>query len=436
MLDWNTIDDPKTYSAQRADLLVLLEGSTLDPYVDSVGDPTIGIGFNLVYNLEPVLRVIVGRAHFSETLLARLEAQVDKTYPANSSTAIKANLDSVMKTWHDTRDADVPTSFTFRNDAQVARALDRLAPDYDGRIDAWLEGIPDSREREALFSLCWNAPSLLGPKLKAAIESGDRAEAWYEIRYNSNGSGIAGLANRRYVEAEVFGLFDTDGKASFSEAIDAGRMLARHHEAVLAYESRYDAETAGDIKGMDSIDAIAGEMRPAIRTALKALGLAQTIRVEELLAAGPGATSVAGDGTSQDGSGNDADLILGSSAGDTLSGGAGADLLAGFKGADRLAGGSGSDLFVFTAAADSRTSAADEISDFVAGEDRLGLAKLGDLVFLDARDADFSGSAGEIRWLREGGDTLVEIDLDGDRVADMRIALSGRLTLSAEDLLL
>ena len=82
MLKWNRIADAKTYSAERAELLVLLEGSTRTAYVDSVGDATIGIGFNLVYNLEPVLRVIIGNRNWSDTLYSRLKAEVDKNYTA------------------------------------------------------------------------------------------------------------------------------------------------------------------------------------------------------------------------------------------------------------------------------------------------------------------------------------------------------------------
>lgn len=436
MLNWNEIEDRRTYSSERADLLVLLEGSTLTPYVDSVGDPTIGIGFNLVYNLEPVLRVIVGAKNWSDTLLDRLADEVDKSYSPDTSSTVQANLNRVMKAWHDTRNAAVPESFKFKNEAQVVKALNALAPDYDGRIDDWLAGIPDSREREALFSLCWNAPSLLGPKLKAAIEAGDRAEAWYEIRYNSNGNGISGLANRRYVEADTFGLFDTQGKATFAEALEAGQMLTRHHEMVLSYEARYDADKAGEIKGLPGIDAITGEMAPAIRIALKALGLSRTLSVEELLAAGADSEAVFGDGTSYDGGDNDDDMILGSKAADTLSGEAGADILAGMKGADTLTGGAGADLFVFTSTRDSRLSAADTITDFGKGADRLCFAKLGDLALLTDENATFSGSGDEIRWFRSGGETIVEVDLDGDRATDMRLVLEGRLTLGETDFLL
>jgi GH24 family phage-related lysozyme (muramidase) len=406
MLNWNEIENPKAYSTERAELLVLLEGSTLTPYVDSVGDPTIGIGYNLVYNLEPVLRVIIGGRNWSDTLLSRLESEVGKTYTPNTNGTLQANLDRVMKTWHDTRDADVPERFRFKNDAAVAKALDAIAPAYDDRIDDWLAGIPDSREREALFSLCWNGPSLLGPKLKAAIEAGDRAEAWYEIRYNSNGNGISGLANRRYVEAETFGLFDTEGKASFSEALEAGQMLARHHETVLWYEDRYDPDSAGTTKGVPGIDAIGGEQAPAVQTALKTLGLSTKINVEELLASSDGALNVSGDGTSHDNSMNDDDLILGNKGANTLSGKAGADILAGMQGADTLSGGAGADIFAFSASRDSKAKAADTITDFGNGADRIALAAIGDFTFLAEENAEFTGSA-EIRWHRDGGRTIV-----------------------------
>jgi GH24 family phage-related lysozyme (muramidase) len=436
MLNWNEITGKKAYSEERAELLVLLEGSTLTPYVDSVGDPTIGIGFNLVYNLEPVLRVILGARNWSDGLLQKLEAEVDKNYTPNTSSALITNLDKVMADWHDKRDSDVPSTFSFRNEAQVAKALDALAPTYDSRIDGWLSGIPDSEERAALFSLCWNGPSLLGPKLKAAIEDGNRAEAWYEIRYNSNGNGISGLANRRYVEAETFGLFDTDGDATFQEAIKAGQMLANHHQTILSYESRYDPVAAGETKGVAGIEAIGDETGPAIKAALKAIGLAARTHVEELLAADSGRLNISGDGTSYDGSRNDDDLILGSNGKNALSGNGGADILAGRKGADILTGGAGADLFVFSAIKDSTEGASDTIADFGSGADRIALGGLGDLDFLDNRGTGFSGDGLEVRWFWDGPNTVVEADIDGDRASDLKIVLTGRLTLTETDFLL
>lgn len=436
MLNWNATGNSKTYSAARAELLVLLEGSTRLPYVDSVGDPTIGIGFNLIYNLEPVLRVIVGNKNWSDTLLARLEAVVDKSYAPDTSATLQAALDRVMENWHNTRDSDVPQSFRLKNDTAIRKALDALSPSYEARIDTWLDGIPQSREREALFSLCWNGPSLLGPKLKAAIEAGDRAEAWYEIRYNSNGNAIAGLANRRYVEAEIFGLYDKTDKASFAEARQAGQMLARHHDAILVYESRYDPDQAGTVKGMPGIDAIGAEQTPAIRAALKALGLPLKSHVEELLAASSDMMDVNGDGTPHDTSSNDDDLVLGIKGANRLSGNGGDDIIAGMQGADTLTGGAGADIFAFTAPRDSKVTAPDTITDFDSGTDRIALAAIGDLAFLSQQGAAFTGSGMEIRWYRQSGDTYVDIDADGDRNVDVRIVLEGRLTLTETDFLL
>lgn len=436
MLNWNEIAEKKVYSEERADLLVLLEGSTLNPYVDSVGDPTIGIGFNLVYNLEPVLRVIVGARNWSDTLLLKLEAEVDKNYAPGANSALVANLNKVMSDWHNKRDSDVPSTFSFGNDTQVARALDALAPNYDAKIDKWLSGIPDSEERTALFSLCWNAPSLLGPKLKAAIEDGNRAEAWYEIRYNSNGNGISGLANRRYVEAETFGLFDTDDRATWHEAIKTGQMLSNHHQTVFAYEDRYDPVAAGQIKGIDGIEAIGDEIAPATRAALKTIGLAATTHVEELLAADTGRLNISGDGTTYDSARNDDDLILGSNGKNALSGNGGADILAGLKGTDTLTGGAGADLFVFRTSKDSTGAAGDTITDFGTGADRIALGALGDLDFLDKKNVNFSGDGLEVRWFWDGQNTVVEADIDGDRAADLKIVLTGRLTLAETDFLL
>lgn len=445
MLNWNEISDHNTYNQERFELLTLVEGSTKSPYVDGVGVPTIGIGFNLRVddNLEAVLRVIVGKGNWSSTLFSRLEAQIDKDYGAGRNSALIANLDKVMADWHDRHDSDVPRSFAFRSDAQIAKALDAIAPRYDGYIENWISDIPESSERAALFSLTWNAPSLLGPKLKAAIEGGDRAEAWYEIRYNSLSSSLPSnlkpaIANRRYVEADQFDLYHNDGRASWKEAVDAGNMLAVHHESVLGYEAAYNPLTAASVKGVETITVIYEELQPAIVTVLKKLDLPVGRRVEELLAAGDGIVNVAGDGTARDSARNDDDLLLGDSKGNRLTGGAGQDVLVGLRGADTLTGNAGADLFVFASAADSGSAGArDLITDFGTGSDRIALRPADiDFHLLAARNANFSGEAGEIRWLWSGGKTLVQADYDGDGQADLTVALNGKLSLSSDDFLL
>lgn len=436
MLNWNTIADHGDYASERSALLTLLEGATSKPYVDIVGVPTIGIGFSLRANLEKVLLAMVGEDAYSSKLLAKLDAVVDKSYSYGSSATLMSALDKVMAAWNRAVDSDVPKHFAFSNDDQIADALDLIAPTYDVYVDKWLSGIPECDERMALFSLAYNNPRLLGPGLKAAIEEGDRAEAWFQIRYYSNGGASAGsgIANRRYVEADLFGLYDTDGKASFSEAVQTGQMLAEWHEKILSYEAKYDPDKAASVKGVETIGDMTEELAPAIRTALKTFGLSTKIQVEELLATDKGFTTLYGDGTTADSAANDADMLIGRTGVDTLYGGAGNDILVGRSGSDMLTGGGGSDLFVFSAVSDSTSKAMDVIDDFTRGQDKIALTKAldGDYDLL-ARNAGFSGHGPEIGWRWTGGDTVVTVDRDGDGVSDLTFKLDGKIRLTEAD---
>ncbi|WP_137154461.1 M10 family metallopeptidase C-terminal domain-containing protein [Rhizobium sp. FKL33] len=438
MLNWNGITDHDDYAAERSSFLTLLEGATFKPYVDIVGVPTIGIGFSLRANLDTVLLAMVGEDHYSSKLLAKLDAVVDKSYSYGSSATLISALDKVMAAWNKSVDSDVPKTFAFSSDAQIAEALDLISPTYDGYVDNWLSGIPDSDERMALFSLAYNNPSLLGSGLKAAIEEGDRAEAWFQIRYYSNGGASAGqgIANRRYVEADLFGLYDADGKATFSEAVQTGQMLAEWHEKILSYEAAYDPDTAASVKGVETIGDITEELAPAIRAALKTFGLSTKMEVEELLAADKGMTTLYGDGTSADSAANDADMLIGRASADTLSGGTGDDILVGRAGRDIMTGGEGADLFVFSTLKDSTSKASDLIEDFSKGEDQIALTKAldGDYDLL-ARGVGFSGDGAEIGWRWSGGDTVVTVDRDGDGKADLTFKLDGKIRLEETDFL-
>jgi Ca2+-binding RTX toxin-like protein len=131
--------------------------------------------------------------------------------------------------------------------------------------------------------------------------------------------------------------------------------------------------------------------------------------------------------------GNDAANLLSAGAGnDALSGGAGNDTLDGGLGRDTLTGGSGNDTFLFTQVGDSAVGAErDVITDFTRGEDKIDIKALGAKGFIG--DVAFSGRAGEVRTSTADGKTLVELDVDGDRIADFQIELSNVLGLSNGD---
>ena len=105
-----------------------------------------------------------------------------------------------------------------------------------------------------------------------------------------------------------------------------------------------------------------------------------------------------------------------------------------------ISGAAGADVFLFDAAGHSRAGVkADTITDFTSGLDRLNFAAIdadpltdGDqaLTFIGADG--FGGVAGQVRYALGA----VQVDLDGDGVADMQITLTGAPAIVANDLTL
>lgn len=136
------------------------------------------------------------------------------------------------------------------------------------------------------------------------------------------------------------------------------------------------------------------------------------------------------------------DRLTGSLGADTLDGGAGADVLVGSEGADTLSGGGGRDLFLL-GEGDSLTGAADRITDFKVGSDRIDLSAIDAKsrtaapdTFTFIGDHAFSGAAGELRFTISGATTIIEGDTDGDRKADLSITLDGARMLDATSFVL
>lgn len=137
------------------------------------------------------------------------------------------------------------------------------------------------------------------------------------------------------------------------------------------------------------------------------------------------------------------DIVSGGGGNDGLSGSAGNDRLIGGSGADRLSGGSGADVFDFNSLAESTRSSRDTILDFShAQKDRIDLSTIdastasGNNAFKFLGTTAFSGTAGELRYARNDEITIVSADVNGDKVADFQVELTGSLTLSASDFIL
>ena len=146
-------------------------------------------------------------------------------------------------------------------------------------------------------------------------------------------------------------------------------------------------------------------------------------------------------------SGNDGDdTVQGGIGTDTLRGDDGDDVLIGGAGKDYMVGGAQSDRFVFQVLNHSAIAQADAdtIADFTQGEDLIDLSAidancpnaLANDAFSFIGTMAFSNVAGQLRYLQSGGNTFLQLDVNGDSLADATIRLNGLITLNAGDLVL
>ena len=133
--------------------------------------------------------------------------------------------------------------------------------------------------------------------------------------------------------------------------------------------------------------------------------------------------------------GNEAANRLESGAGnDTLIGNGGDDVLLGGTGTDVLTGGAGRDVFLYQTNADSAVGTGrDVITDFTRGSDLIDLTALNASTFVGT--ALFSGQAGQLRYANFDGTTIIELDSNGDRLADFQLELNGLVPLGFSDFL-
>ena len=128
-----------------------------------------------------------------------------------------------------------------------------------------------------------------------------------------------------------------------------------------------------------------------------------------------------------------------------LQGWAGNDVLIGGRGADTLTGGAGADRFVYAGTVHSPVGAgADRITDFSHAQgDRIDLfaidansAAAGNQAFSFIGGALYTGVAGQLRTSVVGGITTIAGDVNGDKVSDFHITLTGAMALAAADFVL
>lgn len=255
--------------------------------------------------------------------------------------------------------------------------------------DALYAALNNTREMAGLLSLAYNAQTLIGPTLVKALWSGDRAEAWYQIRYQSNSPSQAadiraGLAKRRFAEAQYVGLYYDSSNVTIAEAQKAFQMLQLHRKDILSYEATFGAPpddttpsngnrvaTANNDLGgaltfaaVGNVPTLIEALTPARDTFITWLNTQLPAGVTPLVAANwnPAAIFYQGadnslddghfnptlDARSLDGKGNgmDKNIMVGGVGSNILFGGKGHDFLLGNANADLLEGGTGDDILI------------------------------------------------------------------------------------------
>ena len=237
----------------------------------------------------------------------------------------------------------------------------------------------------------------------AALDNGRLVLSWND--------GATGAVVSRTIEvSDINGQGTADNDFITLAGVGRARNLLAGHDALVGGAG---ADTVSGGGGNDSIAG--GGARDQLSGGLGA----------DRIEGGTGDDLIAGDG------GND--RLWGEAGDDSLAGGAADDTLWGGAGADGLSGGTGADHFVFALGDSGLTRARDLIADFETGIDRIDLSAL-DLHFLGT--AAFDGSTGALRFARAGGEGVLQIDLNGDALADMAIRLTGITAMNEADLIL
>ncbi len=146
-------------------------------------------------------------------------------------------------------------------------------------------------------------------------------------------------------------------------------------------------------------------------------------------------------------SGTAAINLGGSSVNNVLVGNSAANSIYGLGGRDIMQGGGGADKFVYLNVSDTGTTAAarDVIQDFTPGSDKIDLGAIdangadagdGMFSFQAASSAAFTGVAGQLHFLTSGANTIVKGDINGDKIADFQIELTGLKALHVTDFVL
>lgn len=244
----------------------------LHAHVQDVGDGRATIGWGYILNRDN--NVEIWRRSGIELTRAQRETleRVDQA-PRGEKTRIGMGFERIL------------------TEAEADRLFAASLREYEG--PAISAGLQLSDERVALVSVTYNrgVGALRDHPLVDALRDGDRAAAWYQLRYNCWGSREdmeGGLRKRRFAESEVLGLYDDPANVSVEEAAGVYAMYRTHRLEIDRVERAFGEAIDGTRARPDRI-AQANRDYPDIvaeyghvRTLQESLAPARTVLLEHL----------------------------------------------------------------------------------------------------------------------------------------------------------
>ena len=378
-LKYHNLTDEQ-YRAQRYLALLWLEEKGEEKetlYRDAKGFPTIGVGFKVTSNWNDIFdafginwRALPGSAEYN--YIQRIKAKFytdtaltkEKTFTTAEIATLQSELNAIMSERAGS-DSTKHSTFSFNDSTEIEATFQAIAKNREDILDAWLATkgltIPKSNERITLLSLVYN--NVIGPgkspSLLKALAAGNRAEAWFEIRYNSNKQGTGfedGIAKRRYYEADYFDLYEAGTLTDEEKILQAKttfRMYTINKDKIISYDTTYGAQVAKakldyNVSWVKSTSDNLKDAKDYLITNF-ATNVGMTIDGEVIVGAGlstyaykEGTNVNDVDKNSLKGTANN-DLIFGEKGNDTFYSGAGNDVIYGGEGNDKIKGGEGND---------------------------------------------------------------------------------------------
>ncbi len=388
----------------------------LNAHADTVGNSiAVGYGYDLKKNLSTLKTDLAGYVTAS-TDLNKVYDLVNEYFNQGNPKGFKT-LDELATA--------INAYFDFGTETKASDLLAATVSKFETLLDTYLGySMPQSKERAALVDLAYNAGKSMfkvtvngieqDSKLTKAIKNDNRAEAWFEMRYNSNGgnSRSQGIANRRYSESDMFDLFD-DGPLTVEGTKEVFRMFTKHQSEINAYESAYPSPSSSAI-------ALYTQVQQAKEYLVNQFGQGKSID-EVIVGAGLQSYEYQETWSIDKIEGTDKnELIFGEKGSDILDGGAGDDVIYGGEGNDRITGGQGDDYLEGGAGNDTyyiNTGDGTDTIEDKEGNNRVIVngKEIGLLIKQD--DGSYKNPDGKIRAAIEGTDLVLYDAVTGAKLA-------------------